>query len=166
MLYASIYRVEMICLPSNMVLTYRVEMICLSSNMVLTYRVEMICLPSNMVLTCRVEMICLPSNMVQFSIHFLNFKSKYEVSEWLLFNVKSAFQQFHGKNKLHSMRFCMLCTRTTLSWNFVVLVQWNNRQWVDMLLHSDTLSWIRAYQSLLFLFNAACFVEKQQMSNL
>jgi hypothetical protein len=56
-------------------------MICLSSNMVLTYRVEMICLPSNMVLTYRVEMICLPSNMVQFSIHFLNFKSKYEVSE-------------------------------------------------------------------------------------
>ena len=66
MLYASIYRVEMICLPSNTVLTYRVEMICLPSNMMQTYRAEM---------------ICLPSNMVQFSIHFLNFKSKYEVSE-------------------------------------------------------------------------------------
>ena len=29
--------------------------------------------------------------------------------------------------------------------------------------HSDTLSWFRAFQSLLFLLNAACLVEKQQI---
>jgi hypothetical protein len=33
-----------------------------------------------------------------------------------------------------------------------------------MLLHSDTLFWFRANQSLLLLLNAACFAEKQQIS--
>jgi hypothetical protein len=32
-----------------------------------------------------------------------------------------------------------------------------------MSLHSDTLFWFRANQSLLFLFNAACLAEKQQL---
>ena len=32
-----------------------------------------------------------------------------------------------------------------------------------MLLHSDTLFWFRANQSLLFLLNAACLAEKQQI---
>jgi hypothetical protein len=39
----------------------------------------------------------------------------------------------------------------------------NNSLWVDMSLHSDTLSWFRANQSLLLLLNAACFVEMQQI---
>ena len=43
-----------------------------------------------------------------------------------------------------------------LSWIFIVLAHWNNSPWVDMLLHSDTLSWFRANQSLLFLVNTAC----------
>ena len=30
--------------------------------------------------------------------------------------------------------------------------------------HSDTLSWFRADQSLLFLLNAACLLEKQQIA--
>jgi hypothetical protein len=34
---------------------------------------------------------------------------------------------------------------------------------VDMSLHLDTLFWFRADQSLLFLLNAACLVEKQQI---
>ena len=33
-----------------------------------------------------------------------------------------------------------------------------------MLLHSDTLFWFRANQSLLFLLNDACLAEKQQIS--
>ena len=33
-----------------------------------------------------------------------------------------------------------------------------------MSLHSDTLFWFRANQSLLFLFNAACLADKQQMT--
>ena len=33
----------------------------------------------------------------------------------------------------------------------------------SMLLHSDTLFWFRTNQSLLFLLNAACLAEKQQI---
>ena len=35
-----------------------------------------------------------------------------------------------------------------------------------MLLHSDTLFWFRADQSLLFLLNAVCLAEKQQIVGL
>ena len=34
---------------------------------------------------------------------------------------------------------------------------------IDMLPHADTLSWFRASPSLLFLLNAACLLEKQQI---
>jgi hypothetical protein len=39
----------------------------------------------------------------------------------------------------------------------------NNSHWVDMSLHSDTLFWFRANQSLLFLLNAAFLAKKQQI---
>jgi hypothetical protein len=39
----------------------------------------------------------------------------------------------------------------------------HNSPRVDMSLHSDTLFWFRANQSLLFLLNAACLAEKQQI---
>jgi hypothetical protein len=41
---------------------------------------------------------------------------------------------------------------------FIVLAHWSNS-----LSHSYTLSWFRANQSLLFLLNTACLVQKQQM---
>ena len=50
-----------------------------------------------------------------------------------------------------------------LSWIFIVLAHWNNSQRIDMLPHLDTLSWFRAKHSLLFLLNAACLAEKQQI---
>jgi hypothetical protein len=50
-----------------------------------------------------------------------------------------------------------------LSWIFIVLAHWNYSPWVDMLLQSDTLSWFRANQPLLFLLNAVCLAEKQQI---
>ena len=50
-----------------------------------------------------------------------------------------------------------------LSWIFIVLAHWNNSPRIDMSPHSDTLSWFRANQSLIFLLNAACLVEKQQI---
>jgi hypothetical protein len=76
------------------------------------------------------------------------------VIEWLLFNVNSAiFQLYHGENKLI---FNEMMMTITLSWIFIVLVHWNNSPRVDMSLHSDTLFWFRANQSLLFLYNAAC----------
>jgi hypothetical protein len=37
------------------------------------------------------------------------------------------------------------------------------RNYEDMSLHSDTLFWFRANPSLLFLRNAACLAEKQQI---
>jgi hypothetical protein len=44
------------------------------------------------------------------------------------------------------------------------LARWaNNSHWVDMWLHSDTLFWFQANQSLLFLLNAAFLAEKQQI---
>ena len=44
------------------------------------------------------------------------------------------------------------------------LARWaNNSQRVDMSLHSDTLFWFRANQSLLFLLNDAFLAEKQQL---
>ena len=51
----------------------------------------------------------------------------------------------------------------TLCWIFIVLAHWINSLWIDMSLHSDTLSWFRANQSLLFLLNDACLLEKLQI---
>jgi hypothetical protein len=60
------------------------------------------------------------------------------------------------------MGFALILTNT-LIWIFIVLAHWNNSPRVDMSLHSDTLFWFRANQSLLFLLNAACLAEKQQI---
>ena len=51
-----------------------------------------------------------------------------------------------------------------LSWIFLVPAHWNNSSQIDMLPHSDTLNWFQANQSLVFLLNAACLAEKQQIS--
>ena len=40
---------------------------------------------------------------------------------------------------------------------------WNNSPPVDMLLHSDTLSWFQANQSLLLILDVVCLAEKQQL---
>ena len=50
-----------------------------------------------------------------------------------------------------------------LSLIFIVLAHWNNSLRADMSLHSDTLFWFRANQSLLFLLNVVCLAEKQQI---
>ena len=89
------------------------------------------------------------------------------MSEWLLFYANSAiFQLYHGENKLifneMMMRSALYLTNTQ-TWIFIVLVRWNNSPQVDMSLHSETLYWFRASQSLLFNFNAACLAEKQQV---
>jgi hypothetical protein len=58
-------------------------------------------------------------------------------------------------------KFCIIIFM--LSWIFIVLAHWNNSLREDMSLHSDTLFWFRANQSLLFLLNAVCLAEKQQI---
>jgi hypothetical protein len=87
------------------------------------------------------------------------------MGEWLLFNANSAiFQLYYGENKLIINEMMMRSALFyTLSWIFIVLAHWNNNPQVEMSLHSDTLFWFRANQSLLFLRNAACLAEKQHI---
>ena len=59
------------------------------------------------------------------------------------------------------MMMSTLYKTNMLSWIIIVLAHWNNSLRVDMSLHSDTLSWFRANQRMLFLLNAASLVEKQ-----
>jgi hypothetical protein len=60
--------------------------------------------------------------------------------------------------------YISLCTwPTQLVKTFIVLVHWNNSPQVDMSVHTDTLSWLRANQFLFLLLNAACLDEKQQI---
>ena len=84
------------------------------------------------------------------------------VSEWLLFISNSAIVQlYHGENKLifdeMMMRSAFYLTNT-LSWIFIVPAWCNTSPQVDMSLHSGTLFWFRANQSLLFLLNVACLI--------
>ena len=53
----------------------------------------------------------------------------------------------------------------TLSKIYIVLSHWYSSPWVDMLLHSDPLFWLRANQYLLLLINTACLAGKQQIPN-
>jgi hypothetical protein len=82
------------------------------------------------------------------------------VSEWVLFNAKSAiFSAISWREQVN------------IQWDddevrFVLDQHWHNSARVDMSLHSDTLFWFRANQSLLFLLIAACLAEKQQIQNL
>ena len=72
------------------------------------------------------------------------------VIEWLLFNAYSRIVQLLHDHGVH--------------WIFIiVLAHWNNSLQIDMSPHSDTLSRFHANQSLLFLFNAVCIAEKQQI---
>ena len=79
----------------------------------------------------------------------------------LLFNANTAiFQLYHGENNLI---FNDDEVRVVLDQHAELLAHWNNSPWVDMSLHSDTLFWFRANQSLLFLLNAASLPEKQHI---
>jgi hypothetical protein len=84
------------------------------------------------------------------------------MSEWLLFNANSTiFQLYYGEIKLIFNEMMMRSTlyyTNMLSWIFIVLAHWNNSPLVDMLL-----SRFQVNQSFLFLLNAACLAEKQQI---
>ena len=62
---------------------------------------------------------------------------------------------YHGDNKLHLMIRFTLYKTNTLSCICIVLAHWNNSPWTDMSLHSDTLSWFQANQSLVLLLCAS-----------
>jgi len=80
------------------------------------------------------------------------------MSEWLLFNTHSAiFQLYHGETKLifnERMMWSALYKSNTLSLICIMVAHWNNSMRIKMSLHSDTVSWFRANQSLLFLLDA------------
>jgi hypothetical protein len=110
-----------------------------------------------------------------FNIDFLNLETGYNkichdferVIDCCLTPIQQFFSYMYimARTSLFSMRWWWgpLCTRPTRWVGFLVLAHWNNSSRVDMALHSDTLSWFRANQSLLFLLNAACWAEKQQI---
>jgi hypothetical protein len=72
-----------------------------------------------------------------------------EVNEWLLFNIRLAILQlYRGDDKQHFDERMMIRID-------IVLVHCINSPQVDMLPLSNKLSWFRANQSLLFIFNKA-----------
>ena len=61
-----------------------------------------------------------------------------------MFNAETViFQLYHGENMMMSA----LYKTSTLKYDFVVLAHWNNNPQVDISLHVDTLSLIRANKS-------------------
>jgi hypothetical protein len=76
-----------------------------------------------------------------------------EVNEWLLFNIRLAILQlYRGDDKQHYDERMMIRI-------YIVLVHCINSPQVDMLPLSDKLSWFRANQSLLFIFNKATNID-------
>ena len=81
------------------------------------------------------------------------------MSDCCLTQTQQFFSYIMARKKLFAMSWWWgpVCTRPTpLVWFLIVLAHRNNSPPIDMLPHSDTLSWFRANQSLLFLLNAAC----------
>ena len=89
----------------------------------------------------------------------------YWVSEWVsdccLTPTQQQFQQVNFQWDDDEVRF-VLDQNPELEF-FIVLAHWNNSLQIYMSLYSNTLSWFWVNQSLLFLLNAACLAEKQQM---
>ena len=88
------------------------------------------------------------------------------VSDCCLNPTQQCFNYIMARISKWSRRWwwCPLCTRLThLCGCFIALAHWNNSPQIDILPHSDILSWFRANHSLLFLLNNACLSERQQI---
>ena len=81
------------------------------------------------------------------------------VSEWLLLNANAVICQLNFQWVDDEVRFVLDLHAELDFYSASSLKQ----QSIDMSLHSDTLFWHRANQSLPFLLNAACLVGKQQI---
>jgi hypothetical protein len=82
------------------------------------------------------------------------------VSDCCLMPIQQFFSHIMASRSYFSMRWSWW---SSFCWIFIVLAHWNNSLRIDMSLHSDTLFWFWANQSLLLLLNAACLAEKQQI---
>ena len=88
------------------------------------------------------------------------------LSDFWLTPTQQFFSYIMARTIFVSMRWWrgLLCTRPTrLVGFFIEVAHWNNSTWVDLLPHLDTFSWFQANQSWLFLLNAVCLGEKQQI---
>jgi hypothetical protein len=92
------------------------------------------------------------------------------VSEWMsdccLTPTHQIVSYIMARTSYFAMRWWWgsFCNRQTrLIGFFLVLAHWNNSPQIDMSHHSDTISWFRAKQFLLFLLNDVCVAEKQQI---
>jgi len=83
--------------------------------------------------------------------------------EWVSDCCLTPGQLNHCENNLN---FCKIITisalyqTSMLSLIFIVLAHWNYSPRIDMSSHSDTLSWFRENQYLLFLLNGVCLTVK------
>ena len=89
----------------------------------------------------------------------LNLSSVEWVSDCFLTPTQQLFSLIVNEMMMRSA----LYLTNTLSWIFIVLAHWNNSPQIDMSHHSDTLSWFRANQYVLFLLHAVWLAEKQQI---
>jgi hypothetical protein len=90
------------------------------------------------------------------------------VSEWVIVVKRPMGILFSGISwREHAtfidMMMPTLYSANTLGWILIVLTHWHYSPQTDMSLNFDALFWVRADQYLLFLLNAACLAEKQQI---
>ena len=88
------------------------------------------------------------------------------MSEWLLFNANSAIswrEQVNFQWDDYEVRFVLDQQAELDFYNASSLKQQCTDRYVAPLRHLETLFWFRANQYLLFLLNAACLAEKQQI---
>jgi hypothetical protein len=87
------------------------------------------------------------------------------MSDCCLTPIQQFIRYIMAETSYFSMRWWWdpLCSRSTRWVFFIVLAYWNNSPQIDMSLHSDSLFWLWANQSLILLLNAACLTKKQQI---
>ena len=110
----------------------------------------------------------IPFMWISLILSYLKVHNLYRLREWLLFNAKWAPPPISCRKSVTFdgiiiLMIFALFYANTLSWIFIVLAHWNNDPWVDMSLHSDTLTWFRVNQYLLFLLSTARLTEKQKI---
>ena len=88
-------------------------------------------------------------------------------TEWMndccLMPTQQFFSSIVREVTSNEMMMSALYYPNIMTWFFIGLAHWNNSLQVKISLHSDTLSWFHATQSLLLLLNAACFTEEQEI---
>ena len=73
---------------------------------------------------------------------------RYDISEWVRDCCEQFFSNIMAETNQVSMKYwCPLCTRPTHLVGFLYMAYWNNSPLINIYLHSDTFSRLRANQS-------------------